>query len=121
MVAWPASLPQEQFLDTSYKRRDVRLRTQTDTGPGKVRRKFTAAAADVVVPLVVNGAQRQAFDDFYETTLQEGSLPFDWEDPVTDAMVVFRFKPPVPEWEMVLGGLTGLRLWRAVLNLEIVP
>ena len=121
MSIWPDVLPQEQFLHLTDKRQDARVRTQNDAGPTKMRRRFTAATRDVTVPIVMCGAQRVVFDAFYVFTLQEGTLAFDWEDPVTDTVVSFRFRPPPPSWELVLGGAPDARLWQTMLNLEVVP
>lgn len=85
-----------------------------------MRRRFTAASRFFSVPIVLDGQQRQDFDTFYITTLKEGVLSFDWEDPVTDVTVSFRFRSP-PEFELVTGGTTTTRIWRGVIALEILP
>lgn len=118
MVAWPAALPQKQFIGTVEQHQDARLRTDMDTGPAKVRRRFTAALKRVSVPIVMTGAERKVFDQFYITTLQEGSLPFDWEDPTTDEVKSYTFVS-VPTWQLNLGGLwDGDRIWATTLELE---
>lgn len=121
MVAWPTTLPQEAFVGLTEQRQDARLRTQMDKGPPKMRRRFTAAVRRVTVPLVLSGAEKQAFDTFYITTLQEGSLPFDWRDPVTDATISFRFAESPPQWSVMAGGVPNSRLWSGTLDLEILP
>lgn len=120
MPSWPASLPQTQFLNMTEQRQDARVRTAMDAGPAKMRRRFTTAISTIVAPIVLDGSQRQAFDTFWITTLQEGALKFSWSDPVTDTNLNFRFVSP-PTWTLDTGGTTGTRLWRAQLHLEIVP
>lgn len=120
MAAWPASLPQNQFLNLTDLRQDARVRTKMDAGPAKMRPRFTAAVRTVVTPLVLDGTQRQAFDSFWINDTQEGSLSFSWTDPVTDEAVNFRFVAP-PAWKLVTGGSTANRLWQADLHLEVMP
>lgn len=120
MTAWPASLPQSQFRGLTDKRQKAVLRTPMDAGPAIVRRRFTAVYREVVTRIVLNGTQRQTFDTFFITTLKEGSLPFDWTDPVDDTTVSFRFKEE-PEWTMRRGGTTANRIWEATLSFEILP
>lgn len=129
MPNWPASLPQNQFLNLTDQRQDARVRTKMDAGPAKMRRRFTAAVRTVVAPILLDGTQRQAFDSFWINDTQEGSLSFSWSDPATDANVNFRFVAP-PAWKLEVGGAPGVpagsatsgaRLWRAHLHLEILP
>lgn len=120
MAVWPASLPQKQFTGLTDQRQDARVRTEMDAGLPKMRRRFTAALRTVTTRLVLTGTQRQTFDTFYITTLSEGVDPFDWEDPVTDATVSFRFIEP-PQWSLIVGGSTSDRLWEATLSLELLP
>lgn len=120
MPVWPVSLPQKQFIGLSEQREDARVRTEMDAGPAKMRRRFTAASRLFSIPIALDGQQRQDFDTFYITTLQEGVLSFDWEDPVNDATVTFRFREP-PELRLIVGGTTTTRRWRGVIALEILP
>jgi hypothetical protein len=120
MPTWPSTLPQNQFIGLTEQRQDPRLRTQMDAGPAKMRRRYTATVRTFSVPIELNGTQRQAFDTFWITDTQEGSLSFSWTDPVTDSAVTFRFVSP-PQWTLQAGGATASRLWRAQLDLEILP
>ena len=120
MVAWPPTLPQKQFLGLRDERQSGRLRTSMDTGPAKQRRRFTAATRNIGVPIVLDGAQRQTFDTFFITTLEEGVLSFDWEDPVDDTTISMRFIS-FPPFELISGGIPDERMWQAVMTLEILP
>jgi hypothetical protein len=118
--SWPATLPQEQFIGLTDQRQVAVVRTQMDEGPAKVRRKFSAAVRDVMVPIVLNGTQRGAFDPFFISDLEEGALAFDWDDPVTDSTLSFRFIEP-PQWTLEVGGAPAARIWKATMKLEILP
>ena len=120
MPAWPASLPQKQFLGMTEQRGDARLRTEMDAGPAKMRRRFTNTVRDFTTPILLSGTQRQTLDTFYIDTLKKGVLAFDWEDPVTDAIVSFRFVEP-PRFTPTAGGPVSDRLWEGMMMLEITP
>ena len=120
MTAWPGTLPQKQFVGLTETDVDAVLRTPMDSGPPSRRNRFAASMRFVRIPIILTGSQKQTFDTFFRTTLKNGSLEFDWEDPTTDATVSFAFRGP-PQWILVSGGDTNSRKWSAVLNLEIQP
>ncbi len=120
MPSWPATLPQKQFLGLTTQDQDSVIRTPMESGPPSRRSRFTAIAQDVNVPLILTGAQKQTFDTFFRTTLIHGSIAFDWEDPTLDTTVSFAFRQP-PTWTMGRGGSTNVRVWNALLALEIQP
>jgi len=120
MTNWHVSLPQTAFIGLTDEREDARLRTGMDAGPAKMRKRHTAAVRNIAVPLVLTGAQRVIYDTFYITTLQEGTLPFDWKDPVDDSVISFRFVKPA-KFEAIVGGAAAVRKWQTTLSLEILP
>ena len=120
MTAWPASLPQNQFLGMTEQDIDARVVSPNDSGPPSRRNRFNARLTSVSTPIVLTGTQKQTFDTFYRTTLLNGASAFDWEDPTTDATVSFAFKTP-PRWALVRGGTAATRIWSATLELEIQP
>ena len=120
MASWPATLPQKQFIGLSDQALDAVARTSMDSGPPSRRNRFTAVPRQVKVRIVLTGAQRQTFDSFFASTLSNGALSFDWEDPVTDASVSFVFRGP-PKWTLTRGGTPDKRHWEADLDMEIQP
>ena len=121
MADWPPELPDLQLLGLTEERQDGRLRSQMDTGQPKVRRRFTAVVRRFQIPTLLTGEQKIVFDDFYATILLEGSLPFTWEDPVTDAVRNFQFIEP-PTFRLDLGNPNpDRRLWSTTLALELLP
>ncbi len=121
MAVWPAGLPQNQFVNMSVTQRDARIIAPTDTGPPKMRRRATAVSKLAQVPIVLKGSEKQTFDDFFNDTLEHGSLSFDWTDPTTDETFSFRFDKQMPKFTLVAGGSTSARLWQGTLFLEILP
>lgn len=120
MAAWPATLPQAFFVGVSETKNNNLLRTKMDSGPDKVRRRFTAVGKKVVTPIILTGTEKQIFDTFFETTIKDGSLSFAWKDPTDDSTKNFRITKP-PKFVCVKPGTIETREWRATLAMEILP
>lgn len=121
MSSWPASLPQTHFLGTSVGDDESRIRSSMDAGPALVRNRFTAHTQSVNVPIVITGAQLAVFNTFYRTTLNNGADSFTWTHPIDGSSVSYRFINP-PKWECIVpDSVADNRLWRSVLDLEILP
>jgi hypothetical protein len=62
------------------------------------------------------------FNTFYQTTLEGGTLPFDWTngDPATDATITYRFvkRPQFRSW--LPSPTASKRRYEATLDLEEV-
>lgn len=116
MALWPAGLPADHFLGTSDRRVPALMRTGTDGGIAKVRRRFTSTPRNVSGRMVITDAQRATFDTFFATTLIEGSQTFDWKDPVDGTTKTFRFLD-YPNWVMTADGTA----WVATMALELLP
>ncbi|KKM24795.1 hypothetical protein LCGC14_1601510 [marine sediment metagenome] len=120
MVAWPATLPQSPYLKVTETRQSATLRSAMDAGPPKVRRRFTAAVRHIDVVMFLTGPQKTTFDTFFNTTISEGAVSFDWTDPISGGTVSMRFREP-PAWTQVRAGTVANKLWQAVFALEILP
>lgn len=121
MPTWPIELPQLPFAGASAQDVDTVLRTQMDSGPPSRRNRFTTHMQIVAYPMVLNGAEKTAFDFFFRSTLANGSLAFDWTDPVDDTVVSFAFTAP-PAWSLIGGANDPAeRSWSTVLALEVQP
>lgn len=119
MPVWPASLPQQQFHGLTVQRQAATVNFEPDAGVPKSRREF-AARRRVSTPIALSGTQKQTFESFYVTALQEGALPFDWSDPETDATVEFKFIGDPPQFTLFVGGTTSTRKWLGSLNLMVI-
>jgi len=96
-AAWPGSLPsyvQEQGYGEMLP--DTNLESQMDTGPAKIRPRFTTANRRFTWIIRMDATQAAAFETFWDTTLKKGSLPFDWVHPRTRVVMTFRFRRPPP-------------------------
>lgn len=104
-AVWPGTLPQ-YVLEAGYQEtlEDQTVESQMDTGPAKVRRRFTNSVRRFQVTIQCDQAQADTFETFYNTTLAGGSLPFEWVHPRTRAVRTFRFKKPPPQVSVSGGG-----------------
>jgi hypothetical protein len=121
MAVWPVSLPQSFELGVQDTRQQGFIRSTTDTGPYKQRKRFTATSRFLSGSMLLTGTQRATFETFYTTTISEGSDAFDFTDPSTFATISARFVQP-PALSGVAGGATSTTLqFRIDLLLEVLP
>lgn len=97
MAAWPGGLP-TYLLTDGYVQAfgDGRIRSQTDTGPGKVRRRSTAMPEPIVGAMLMTTAQIATLRTFVQTTIFGGTVAFDFTDPITRATISVRFAERLP-------------------------
>lgn len=112
---WPSTLPEPVLDSISYSPWQNTIRSQMDSGPPKMRRRFTAAGEDVTVVLILTPAQKDALDTFIRTTLKD-VLPFDWYEfrAAEQTVATYRFKqrPAYTPW--------GAEYWQATLSLDLL-
>jgi len=119
--AWPQSLPQKPLLNgLAEQAPNTLLRSNMETGPAKVRRRYTAGVRKFPVSFVLTEAQVATMDTFLQETLLGGALKFDWLHPRTGAAVTFRI---IPESEETLNTYTplGRGYWSTSLQVEALP
>jgi hypothetical protein len=96
---WPAGLP--QFVDEEGYGEDFEqaaIESPMDIGPPKIRRRQIGGFRRFSVSITVSDdAAVTTFDTFWSTTLKQGTLPFDWVHPRTQAALTFRFRNPPPK------------------------
>jgi hypothetical protein len=92
MSSWPVTLPQKYDLG-SYNEtmKPGIIRVKTDIGPGKTRRRFTAAAQILTGSMTLTTAQLATFETFFMTTTNGGADPFDWTHPRTGVAITAQF------------------------------
>lgn len=84
---WPADLPQRVLRDGySEKLRDGRLFSRTQSGPGKVRRRYSSAVLPVSASIIVTYAQKSRLERFWYEETGKGSLPFIMPDQTHDGL-----------------------------------
>ena len=119
MVDWPDTLPQFKLTGIVDQRLSAKLRSSVDVGPAIVRRRYTASIRNIDQPMTFSDDQKNAFDDFWVTDLDQGVSSFDWTDPSGNA-VTMRFRSDdAPAFTASEGG-DGKR-WNTTFQLEILP
>ena len=114
-ATWPTDLPRYLLVAGFDRRfRKNKIRTQMEYGPVKQRRRGTSTPAPIKGAIQLTAAQVATLEAFHETTLVDGTLPFDWVEPIRQTAVTYRF---VGE-PAVTGGPV---IFRATLDLEIMP
>ena len=95
-AAWPNTLP--NFLETdgyNHAIGDTTIRTTMDVGLDKLRKRFTKSIDTTDGNMKLDRTQYLTLDTFYKTTLNGGTLPFEFIDPLTQVLNEYRFtKPP---------------------------
>lgn len=92
MSSWPSSLPQK-FDQDSFSERPQKntVRANTSMGPGKIRRRFTAAYITMSGSMLMTPSQLTDFKSFFHTVTKGGSEAFDWQHPIDESQISARF------------------------------
>jgi hypothetical protein len=114
---WPSTLP-APIADNStvYDAVDNAVRSNTEAGVSKVRRRFTAVATPFTCTVKLTQTQYGTLMVFYATTLLD-VLPFDWTDFRTGAAATYRFVKR-PAGSYIAGSVNR---WIVTLPLELLP
>ena len=118
MADWPTTLPGQMNLRGFRDTTDPKgmLRTTMDQGPDKRRTRSTLPIHQFSGQMLLTSAQQVTLDQFYNQTLGQGALSFNWIDPsdcVTPMVLSFATPPSYT--------YAGKGLVFGTLNLEEVP
>jgi len=116
-AAWPTTLP-DSFTFESYGEGfgDGRLRSETDTGPGKIRLRSSAIPEPLSGQMKMTGAQIEILRLFIKTTLVGGTLPFTFKSQRGGSSILVRFGEDLPTWQRFATGL-----YLVSIKLEVLP
>lgn len=90
--AWPNSLPQNLESDGfSEELGDNTIRSTMEVGLDKVRKRYTKSVDKVTGQMKLDATQYATLKNFYKTTLNSGTLPFTFLDPITQESNDYRF------------------------------
>jgi hypothetical protein len=93
-AVWPASLPQCPILNGFSEQRQRNLAAfAPEVGAPRISRRSTAVAVLTSLVYRMTNAHVITFNTFFEDTLKDGSLPFDWDHPVTGTTYTWMFDP----------------------------
>lgn len=97
------------------------VRSETDVGPAKVRRRFTGDRRVFSIVLDYKRSEVAVFDDFYLTTTKGGSLPFVWKNPRTGSDVDMRFLSTPQYRPRSSRNAGGSDWWTVSFDVETMP
>ena len=118
MDNWPVSLQQKlNVAGFQLRLGNTRIASDMDTGPAKVRSRFTDAVDGYECEVLLDYADIATFKTFYKTNLGNGTLPFLFTDPTSGIEEVFRFTPGQDPIIRPLGG----RMFSLSMSWERMP
>jgi hypothetical protein len=94
-VNWPASI--EELLDTASFQEEfgeTTIRSETDIGPAKVRRRSTKGVDAIKCSVIANKDQYEDFRDFFDIDLNGGAGTFFFTNPITGIVDTYRMTRP---------------------------
>lgn len=98
MATWPDTLPHPQASGYGIQAADCTVRTDMESGPARVRRRYTSAPDSITLRWVFTEAQMVIFRAFYESDFQQGAawvfMPI--KDGRTAGMVSRECRPTSP-------------------------
>ena len=103
-VAWPGAL-QDKLNEQSFgiRKGSTTIRSDMDTGPAKVRRRFTRSVDMFTASIDLTTSEFSTFETFFNTTINGGVTIFEFDHPITGVLTNFRFVGD-PEYSSIGGG-----------------
>jgi hypothetical protein len=112
-ISWPAGLPETLILaGLKGQYVDPVIRTDMDTGPQKLRLRYTRPPKNYSGVITTDETGRESLEYFYRVTTRYGALRFNFVNPQTLEVREFRFKAPPEE------ASAGDGVWNINLQLE---
>ena len=117
MSTWPQNLPPIR-LPVEFEHQDSTIRTQMESGPAKIRQRFTATSMFYSLSMRMTGAEYATLDTFYGNNK---ATSFDMDDPTSGQTESFRFTAP-PQASVIAGEADAdKRLLDVHIQLERLP
>lgn len=104
-VSWPTQL-QDYLNEDSFSHEfgNTTIRSSFDVGPAKVRRRFTRSIDMISCTIDLYKDDYDFFKTFYNTTLNGGVTPFEFNHPITQDLITVRFISDNPPSFRSMGG-----------------
>ena len=114
---WPSGLPQNVEV-SGYQGKLPKgfIETEMEAGPPRRDRKSRGGEAETIGCVIwIADTDKATLDSFYNTTLKDGTLKFDWVHPIGQAAATMEFIDP-PSHTLRSGKLLRYRF-----NLRVLP
>lgn len=118
--SWPPTLPQIPAVGVGEESLPNFIESEVDQGPPKRRRRTSKGRKIQTVSLELTGAEYALLMTFYEDTLLDGSLTFDWTDAINDTATEFRFVNPPKITQWTAAPDPDDRIYNITLELEVM-
>ena len=90
-AAWPTGVPDDfESSGFAYDADSGLVRSDMDSGPAKVRRRFTSVPKNMKGTIVMTRAQFALWETWFEDVIYHGSLSFTMTDPVNGGTMTVR-------------------------------
>ena len=91
VAAWPTGIPDTfESSGFAYDSDSGVIRSDMDSGPAKVRRRFTSTPKNMKGTIIMTRAQFQLWEIWFEDVIYHGSLSFTMTDPVNTGTMTVR-------------------------------
>ena len=111
----PALPTNFEYGSFNESQQDGSITTNMDAGPAKKRRRFTAITESYGGSMTMDSSQKAAFKTFFQTTLMQGSLTFNFPNPVSTGDIEVRIVG-VPRYSALENSY-----WKVSFTLEELP
>ena len=93
MATWPTALPQRPLKNSlSVAPEPNVIAFESDAGVEHTRRRATSRRKTIACAFMLTGAQRDLFTTFFEQDLADGTLTYDWRDPVDGVTGTYKIR-----------------------------
>lgn len=118
MATWPANLPVPLLQGYELEAGDTTARTDMESGPARVRRRFTAAPDGVSLSLLLTETEMNTFRDFWDGDWAQGAawVFFPVRDGRTPGIVSKECRPNKGPFKAQLAGPNS---WRVQIPVEV--
>ena len=93
--SWPTGIPSVfQASGYGFDAQSGVIRSDMETGPAKVRRRFTAVTENHKGTIIMSKSEFATWKSWFENVIVFGTLPFIMTSPITDASMTVRMIIP---------------------------
>ena len=118
MPTWPIGLPQRPLAEGLSGQPEPNVVSFTsDVGAEHLRRRATARRETIACQFIVTDAQRSQFLNFFRETLKDGTLTYEWQDPIDEVQGTYRIRTYRINYE-TFDATNNVDMWRVSLQLR---
>jgi len=118
MATWPTTLPVPMLEGYELESGDPTARSDMESGPARVRRRFTAAPDEISLSVLLTEEQMNTFRDFWKNDWYQGAawVFFPVRDGWTPGIVSKECRPTKGKFK---AALIKPNVWRVQIPIEV--